>query len=207
MAIKLYDFPLSGHAHRVRLFASLIGVQLELVHVDLTKGEHKTPTYLKNNRFGQVPLLEDDGIFIPDSNAILVYLAKKFQKTDWLPEDPQGAAEVQRWLTVAAGLIAFGPGAARLVTLFGASFNPTEVIERSKSVLTVINEELSERPFITGQNVTIADVSLYSYISSAPEGNVDIKPYTHILRWLQHMEALPGFVPFQQSAVGLRKQD
>lgn len=204
MTIKIYDFPLSGHAHRVRLFASLIDADVEIIEINLAAGEHKSPEFLKKNRFGQIPLLEDGDTVVADSNAILVYLAKKYGKTDWLPEDPAGAAAVQRWLSVAAGLIAFGPGAARLINLFGAKFNAEEVVERSKTVLNVVDAELADHPFITGDAVTIADISLYSYISSAPEGNVDLSPYANVNRWLAAIEALPGFVPFQQSEVGLR---
>ena len=96
--MKLYSHPISGHAHRARLFLSLIGAHVEIIEVDLAKGEHKSPDYLAKNRFGQVPLLEDDGAFIPDSNAIMVYAAKKFGRTDWLPDTAEGAAAVQRWL-------------------------------------------------------------------------------------------------------------
>ena len=84
--MKLYFFPLSGHAHRAHLFLSLIGVPHEVVTVDLKNGQHKSPEYLNMNRFGQVPVLEDEGKYIADSNAILVYAAKKFGKTDWLPK-------------------------------------------------------------------------------------------------------------------------
>ncbi|MGH1351247.1 MAG: glutathione S-transferase family protein [Methyloligellaceae bacterium] len=203
--MKLYDFPLSGHSHRARLFLSLIGVDAEVIFVDLAAGEQKQDTFLTKNPFGQVPVLEDDGIFISDSNAILVYLAKKFNKQEWLPEDAKGAADVQRWLSVAAGQIAYGPCAARLVTLFGANFNDKEVIDRSHSVLKLIDDQLERNTFITGEQVTIADVALYSYIASAPEGNVDLTPYTHVLNWMLRVEALSGFHPFTQTAVGLRK--
>lgn len=81
--MKLYYDTPSGHAHRARLFLSLIGQDVEIVTVDLTKGEHKTPEFLKLNSFGQLPVLEDDGLVIADSVAILVYLAKKFGRTDW----------------------------------------------------------------------------------------------------------------------------
>ena len=65
-------------------------------------------------------MLEDEGAVIADSNAILVYLAKRYQgQARWLPEDALGAAAVQRWLSVAAGQLASGPNAARLATLFG----------------------------------------------------------------------------------------
>ena len=201
--MKLYYHPLSGHAHRVRLFLSLIGVKHELVEVDLAGGAHKAPAFLKLNRFGQVPVLDDDGTIIADSNAILVYLAKKYRKTDWLPEAPAAAAEVQRWLSVAAGQIAFGPAAARLINLLGAKFNADEVIGRAHGILKVINEELAGKHWIAAANPTIADVALYSYIARAPEGNVDLGGYANVNAWLKRVEALPGFVEFQKSPVGL----
>jgi glutathione S-transferase len=201
--MKLYYHSLSGHAHRARLFLSLIGVPHELVEVDLKAGAHKAPAFLKLNRFGQVPVLDDSGTVIPDSNAILVYLAKKYGKVDWLPEAPAAAAAVQRWLSVAAGQIAFGPAAARLVNLLGAKFDPDEVIGRAHAILKVIDDELAERNWIAAANPTIADVALYSYIARAPEGNVDLCGYRSVNAWLQRIESLPGFVEFGKTGVGL----
>lgn len=201
--MKLYFHTISGHAHRARLFLSLIGAPVEIVTVDLAKGEHKSPQHLARNRFGQVPVLEDEGRFIADSNAILVYAAKKFGKTEWLPEDPLGAARVQRWLSVAAGQIAFGPGAARLVTIFNADYRPAEVIARAHAVLAQIEAELQGREWIAALQPTIADVALYSYIARAPEGNVDLADYANVRAWLERIEALPGFVEFGKTAVGL----
>src|SRR3954467_10530482 len=156
--MKLYYHPLSGHAHRAHLFLSLIGADFELVEVDLAKGAHKAPEFLKLNRLGQVPVLDDNGTIVADSNAILVYLSLKFGRTDWLPEDPAGAAAVQRWLSVAAGQIAFGPAAARLITVFGSKFSPEEVIGRAHALLSVMEAELSSKDWITGDRITIADV-------------------------------------------------
>jgi glutathione S-transferase len=201
--MKLYFHPISGHAHRARLFLSLIGADVEIVEVDLAKGEHKSPEYLAKNRFGQVPLLEDDGEFIADSNAIMIYAAKKFGRSDWLPADPIGGAKVQRWLSVAAGQIAFGPGAARLITIFNAGFNPEEVIARAHAILKLVDAELEGRDWIAADRPTIADLALYSYIASAPEGNVDLSAYTQVNGWLARIEALPGFVEFSKNAVGL----
>ena len=111
--MKLYYHPLSGHSHRAHLFASLVGARPDLIEVDLMSGAHKKPDFLAMNPFGQVPVLDDDGTVVSDSNAILVYLARKLGRTEWLPEDPSGAAAVQRWLSVAAGEVAYGPAAAR----------------------------------------------------------------------------------------------
>lgn len=202
--MKLYYHPLSGHAHRARLFLSLIKADFELVEVDLAKGAHKAPAYLALNRFGQVPVLDDGGTIISDSNAILVYLAKKLNLQDWLPTEASQAAAVQRWLSVAAGQIAFGPAAARLITVFGAGFNAEEVIGRAHAVLKMINEELDGKSWIIGGNhPSIADVALYSYIARAPEGNVDLASYSNVLKWLDRLEELPGFVPFVNTPVGL----
>ncbi|REG49592.1 glutathione S-transferase [Paraburkholderia sp. BL6669N2] len=201
--MKLYYHPLSGHSHRARLFLSLLGVEHELVEVDLMTAQHKSPEYLKLNRFGQVPVLVDGDIKVADSNAILVYLAKKLGKEDWLPEEAEAAATIQRWLSVAAGEIAYGPAAARLITVFGANRNPEEVIARAHGVLKFIDTELAGKNFIAKNTPTIADVALYSYIARAPEGNVDLSGYPNVNAWLRRIEALPGFVEFKKTPVGL----
>ena len=179
--MKLYYHPLSGHSHRARLFVSLLGIPHELIEVDLKSGAHKKPEFLALNPFGQVPVLDDDGTIVSDSNAILVYLAKKFGKTGWLPEDPQGAASVQRWLSVAAGEIAYGPAAARLITVFGAKYNPDDVIGRAHVLLKRVEAHLADREWLVGDHPTIADVSFYSYVARAPEGNVDLSAYPRVL--------------------------
>ncbi|MBB3473575.1 glutathione S-transferase family protein [Sphingomonas sp. BK345] len=201
--MKLYHHPLSGHSHRAALFVSLLGIPAELVEVDLKAGAHKSPEFLEKNPFGQVPVLEDDGVVISDSNAILVYLAKKTGRTDLLPEDAKGAAAVQRWLSVAAGEIAYGPAAARLITVFGAKYNPDEVIARAHTILAKLEKQLADRDFLTGDKLTIADVAIYSYVARAPEGNVDLSDYPAVNAFLRRIEALPGFVPFVQTPVGL----
>lgn len=204
MSITLHGFPLSGHSHRVQLALSLMGLPHQVVQVDLKNGAHKSPEFLKFNPFGQVPVLDDDGTTLFDSNAILVYLAKAYGGERWLPADPVGAARVQRWLSVAAGPLAFGPAAARLVTVFGASFNTDEVIGRAHTLLKVIDAELAKGPFLVGDQATIADIANYSYIAHAPEGNVSLEPYPNVRAWLARVEALPGFVPMPRTVIGLQ---
>lgn len=203
-AIKLYNFPRSGHAHRVELMLSLLELPTELIFVDLAKGEHKQADFLKINTFGQVPAIDDQGVVLADSNAILVYLAQKYGNGRWLPTDPIGAARVQRWLSVAAGPIAFGPAAARLITVFGASFNADEVIARAHAVLKVMDQELASSTFLVDNTPTIADVAAYSYIAHAPEGNVSLADYANVRAWLARIEALPGFVPMPRTVAGLQ---
>lgn len=204
--MKLYHHPLSGHAHRAQLFLSLIGADFDLVNVDLAKGEQKAPEFLALNPLGQVPVLVDGDTVIADSNAILVYLAKKFSATAWLPKAPSQAAAIQRWLSVAAGPIAFGPAAARLITVFNAEYDADEVIGRAHAILGQIDAQLDGQDWIvTGSHPTIADIALYSYIARSPEGNVDLADYRNVRVWLVRIEAMNGFVPFQQTPVGLAK--
>ncbi len=204
-AIKLYNFPRSGHAHRVELMLSLLQLPTELIFVDLAKGAHKQADFLALNPFGQVPVIDDQGVVLADSNAILVYLAQKYGNGKWLPTDPLGAAKVQRWLSVAAGPIAFGPCRARLITVFAAPYNPEEVIAYAHTSLKVIDQELGATSYLAGSEPTIADIAAYSYIAHAPEGNVSLDDYANIRAWLARIEALPGFVGMPRTVAGLQK--
>lgn len=202
--MKLYHYPLSGHAHRAALFLSLAGIEHELVEVDLAAGAHKQPDFLALNAFGEVPVLDDNGTLIADSLAILVYVARKVGPSHWLPTDPAGEARVQRWLSVAAGKIAYGACAARLITVFGAPFNAEEVIARAHATLAVMEQTLQHQRWIAGTaEPSIADIALYSYIERAPEGNVDLSGYPAVRAWLRQIENLPGFIPFQRTRAGL----
>jgi glutathione S-transferase len=198
--IRFYSFPLSGHAHRVELMLSLLRLPFERVDVNLMKGAHKQPDFLAKNAFGQVPVIEDGDTTVADSNAILVYLAARYDAGGaWLPRDPLGAAQVQRWLSVAAGQLAYGPAAARLVTLFGAKLDHEHCKTIAAQLFGLLEAQLSTRAFLIGDRPTIADVALYSYTSLAPEGGVTLELYPGIRAWLERIEALPGFVPMPRT--------
>lgn len=203
-AITLHHFPLSGHSHRAQLMLSLLGLTPEIHFVDLANGAHKTAEYLAINPFGQVPALNDNGTIVSDSTAILVYLAKKYDATgQWLPADAEAAAQVQQWLSVASGQIASGPARARLITVFGADFDPKDTLTRAHAILQIIEQHLSGRDFLVTDHATIADVSAYSYIAHAPEGNVSLETYPNIRNWLARIEGLNGFVPMPSTKAGL----
>lgn len=201
--IQLYRHALSGHSHRVELFLSLLGLPFEQIDVDLATGAHKQPEFLKINPFGQVPAIDDNGVIVPDSNAILVYLATKYAAPSWLPRDPEGAAAVQRWLSVAAGQIANGPAAARLVNVIGAKLDRNRAKTIANNLFKLMETHLEQREFLVRNAPTIADVAGYSYIARAPEGDISLEPYPHIRAWLALIEQLPGFVPMVKTAVGL----
>lgn len=192
--IRLHAMRFSGHAHRAKLFLSLLGLPFETIEVDLRAGEQKSSAFLAMNPFGQVPVIEDGETVVFDSNAILVYLAKRYGDPSWLPEDPIGAARVAQWLSVAAGQIVYGPGAARLAKAFGAQLDYDAAVRAALKLFDVIEPEFGKRPFAVGTHATIADVAAYSYVAHAPEGGISLEPYPNIRAWLARVEALPGFV-------------
>jgi len=198
--IILYRNPVSGHAHRVELFLSLLKVPFQLVDVNLRAGEQKQPDFLRKNPFGQVPVIEDGDVTLADSNAILVYLAERYDKSgSWYPRDALAAARVQQWLSVAAGQLAAGPATARGIKLFGFPLDHARAVTVAGQLLPVLDQALAQRAFLVGGAPTIADVAIYSYTALAPEGEVSLEPYGNIRAWLARVEALPGFVPMQRA--------
>jgi glutathione S-transferase len=202
-AIKLHRLALSGHCHRVELLLSMLALPYEVVDVDIANGAHKQPDFLRLNPFGQVPVIEDGDVTLADSNAILVYLERRYAPGTWMPQEPLAAARVQRWLSAAAGPLAFGPAAARVIALFGRDADPAPAITRAHQLFAVMEQELAAQPWLAGDAPTLADVANYAYVARAPEGGVSLQPYPGVVAWLRRVEALPRFLPFAQTPVGL----
>lgn len=201
-AIKLYTFPLSGHSHRVELFLSLLGLEAELINLDLANGEHKTPEFLAKNPAGQIPVLEDGDITLADSNAILLYLANKYDaKRNWYPEDLLQQVEIQKYFSLAAGKLTFGPCNARLINVFGAALDKAFALTISHSFLTLFNQDLANKNWLVGDKPSLADIAHYTYIAHAPEGDVSLEQYPNVTAWISRIEGLNGFKPMQRTQV------
>ncbi len=203
--IVLYRHPLSGHCHRVELMLSLLDLPYETRDVDLLARAQKTPEFLAMNPFGTVPVIRDGEVTLADSNAILVYLVQRYASNAdaWWPRDALRAAAVQRWLSIAAGELAFGPAAARVIELFGLPTDPAPAMARARQLFGVMDTLLAATPFLAGGAPTVADVALYSYTAHAPEGGVSLDAFAHVRAWLARVEALPRFRPMARSAIGL----
>lgn len=200
--ITIHSFPLSGHAQRAELFANIASIDHNVINVDLAGGEHKKAPFLALNPAGQVPVLEDGDVVISDSNAILVYLARKYAPK-YLPTDPVLEAQVQQFLSLAAGEIAFGPCNARLITVFNAPLDADFAIATAHKVLAKLNAHLEGREFLVGDSPSIADIAIYTYTAHAPEGNVSLDAYPNVRRFLANVEGLRGFTPMATTKAGL----
>lgn len=198
--IKLYRSPISGHCHRVELMMSLLDLPYISIDLDMANGAHKAPKYLKLSPFGQVPAIDDNGTILSDSNAIITYLNLRYNDGyEWMPSDPVKAAEVQRWLSIAAGEIAHGPCAVRLVTVFGMELDYDVAHQITMDLFRVMESHLPKQNYLAGDRITLADVAGYSYVSHVPEGGVSLDPYPAIRHWLERIEAHPRFVGMARS--------
>jgi glutathione S-transferase len=192
--ILLHGTELSGHAHRVELLLRMLGLPYQFVTA--TPAVRSTPEFLKLNALGQIPVLQDGDLTLADSNAILVYLAKRYAPGgQWLPEEPIAAAQVQRWLSIAAGEVKFGPATARMVTQWNLPGSLPWAKQIAARLLPFMNEHLKSRKFLAAEHATIADLACYSYVAHAPEGGIPIEEFSSVLAWLRRVEALPHFKP------------
>lgn len=192
--ILLHEVALSGNCHKVRMLLSMLGLPYESIAVGLATGEQHTPAYLELNPFGEVPTLVDGNVVVRDSQAILVYLASSYGGERWWPQDPVQLARIVGWLSTAANEIAAGPNRLRLHRKWGRSIDLTRAEAVTVKTLNVIERTLENNRWIVGDEVGIADLALYPYLALSPEGDVDLAPYRHILRWFGDIRRLEGYV-------------
>ncbi|WP_269933672.1 glutathione S-transferase family protein [Serratia liquefaciens] len=190
--LKLYGTPLSGHVHRVALLLSMLELPYEFI--ESPAEVRQSEAFRRLNPFGQIPVLVDGDLSLADSNAILVYLAKNYAPgSHWLPETPLAAAQVQEWLSKAAGEVRYGPASCRLIAQFAAPEDDRVALGITARFLPQMEQHLSVQAFLATEQPTIADLACYSYVAVAPEGGVSLALYPAIRRWVARIAALPGF--------------
>ena len=200
--IKLYRNPKSGHCHRVELMLALLNLPYDIIDLDMVNGAHKHPEYLKKSPFGQVPAIDDNGLLLADSNAIITYLACHYgNEAEWAGRTAEERALIQQWLSIAAGEIASGPAAARLVTVFGAELDHDAAKAKAIKLFDVMNSLLAGKNFLVSDRLTLADIACYSYIAHAPEGGVYLDNYPNIRNWLASVAEQAGFIAMATSPI------
>lgn len=198
--IRLHGVPLSGHVHKVELFLRLLGLPFDYVETPFEVWTSEA--FDRLNPLRQIPVLEDGDLVLPDSNAILVYLARRYDPAGpWLPEDPVAAGQVQRWLSISAGEIKYGPAAARVIKLLGRPGDLDTAMGIATRLLEVMDAHLAGRAWLVGDTATLADIACYPYIACSPEGGVDLAAYPAVQAWVARIEALPGVKPMPRAAV------
>lgn len=176
----------------------LLDVPYEPISVSVPKGEHTRPEFLALTPFGQIPVLVDDAEVYTDSQAILCYLARAYggaAADQWLPTEPRQLARVIRWLSVAANEIQNSLTLARAIKRLGWERNYSNAVARGYKLLELMDQHLHNRHWLAMENVSVADIACYPYVLLAPEGGIDIAPYTHVGQWLRRVESVPRFWP------------
>jgi len=192
--MKLYDFELSGNAYKIRLMLALLGVPYERQNVDLFGGENRKPGFLRLNPRGQVPVLTDGDYTVWDSQAILVYLARKYGGETWLPRDPRSLGDVMQWLAVSENEVLYGLGRARVIAKFKLPGDLAAAQKSGREILAVMEQHLATRDWLTGGHPTIADIACYTYAALAPEGGIDLGPFPAVRAWIARVQKLPNYV-------------
>jgi glutathione S-transferase len=191
-AIVLHGTPLSGHTHRVELLLRIL--ELPYRFVPAFAEARRSDAFRKLNPLGQIPVLEDGELVLADSNAIMVYLVKRYAPgSPWLPEEPIAASRVQRFLSIAAGEVMYGPAIARMVVQFGMEGDPVRSVAIAGRLLVFLEGHLEGRSFLAAEHPTIADLACYSYVAHAPEAGIGLDAYPQIRAWIKRVEALPRF--------------
>ena len=192
--MTLYEFALSGNCHKIRLMLSLLGLDYRSVVVNGSEQQQKSVDFLSMNPFGQVPVLTDDDVIVRDSQAILVYLARKYGNEQWLPNEATALAEVAVWLSTAANEVSMGPNRLRLHYKFGRAINSEESRQTAINLLNILQGRLEKYEWLATDHLTIADIAIYPYIALAPEGRLDLESYPAVTGWVSRIQALPGYV-------------
>lgn len=199
--IRFYRMATSGHCHRVEALMGILGLPFEPVEIDLRQGDQHQPAFLALNPFAQVPVIDDNGVVLADSNAIMIYLVQRYAPgTSWWPNDPATAARIHRWLSAAAGQLAFGAAVLRFVTLLKLSKRCDEEITRATTLCHLMEQALEsggDEAFLVDGTPTLADLSMYAYTKHLPGSGVPLGNYPAIRAWLTRVEAIPGFVPLR----------
>ncbi len=193
--MKLYYMPGSGNTYKVRILLSLLRMTCEMVALDGKLKEHKQPGFLKLNPRGEVPVLEDGGVALWDSCAILVYLARKYGGEQWLPGAPADMAQVMQWVALAGNEIQFGLQYARRGILqdrwTAGTLDQGQAMGRV--ALNALELRLKDNDWLALGRPTIADIACFPYIETAPEAKVPLEPYPAVIAWLARCKALPGW--------------
>ncbi len=195
--MKLYNYPPSQNCYKVRLLISNLGIQenIEIVNVSLFQGESHTEEFYAKNPSGAVPVLEiDTSEYLPESNAILFYLA---QGTQFLPNDPLLQSHVVRWLCFEQDYVQSTIATLRYWNLTGKNDFFAEQIEQRKAgahkTLGALNRQLLSIPFLLGEEYTIADISVYAYVHLSEEANLDLSKYPNVVAWFKRIKSQKGY--------------
>ncbi|GFD89228.1 glutathione S-transferase family protein [Alteromonas sp. McT4-15] len=198
--MRIYGDKRSGNCYKLELLLSLLGKSCEWVDVDILKGETRTSAFLEKSPNGKIPILElDDGRVLSESNAIMHYLASN---TPLLPSTPYTYAQVLQWQFFEQYSHEPYIAVARYINLYLGLPDDKRAEFESKQAggyraLEVMEKQLKQTPFLIGDTLSLADISLFAYTHVAHEGGFDLSAYPAIRNWIGLVKEQQGFIAMQ----------
>jgi glutathione S-transferase len=201
--IRLYDYLISGNGYKVRLLLTQLGVPFERIELDITKGETRTPEFLRKFPNGRIPAVElDDGKPLFESNAIIAYFA---EDTPFMPVDRFQRAQVLQWLFFEQYSHEPYIASVRYLVMHPEVADPRRAIvetmmrPRGYAALDVMEGHLRSREWFVGESYSIADIALYAYTHVAGEGGFDLAGYPAVRAWLERVKSQSRYIPITRS--------
>ncbi len=195
--MKLYGDSQSGNCYKIQLVCAMLNIPHQWIAVDILAGETRSAAFLRKNPNGKIPTLElDDGRTLSESNAIINYLAAD---SDLLPKDTFTLAKMQQWQCFEQYSHEPYIAVARFIAKYQSMPASRQAEYKAKQsggylALGVMEQQLAATPYLCGDQLTNADISLYAYTHVAHEGGFELERYPAILAWLGRVEATPGFI-------------
>lgn len=192
--MKLYDFELSGNCHKIRMMLAMLDVSYERVDIDLRHKDQFDSDFVALNPLHKVPVLEDDGVLIRDSAAILIYLCRTYGKAEWYPDNPVDMADIQQWLSFSVNEVFNGLAMVRANVIFKRGLEPAPLAEAARAALDMLEHRLTEHEWLSLERFTIADLACYPYTALSHEGGMQLDEWPAVQAWCRRVEGLPGYV-------------
>lgn len=201
--IRLYDYLISGNGYKVRLLLTQLAIPFKRIELNITKGETRTPEFLRKFPNGRIPAVElDDGKLLFESNAIITYFA---EGTPLMPADRFQRAQVLQWLFFEQYSHEPYIASVRYLVMHPEVADPRRPIvdtmmrPRGYDALGVMEGQLKSREWFVGERYSIADIALYAYTHIAGEGGFSLTGYPAIRAWLERVKSQPRYIPITQS--------
>jgi glutathione S-transferase len=195
---RVYGMAESGNCYKVKLLLEQLGEKYEWIETDIMQGKSRTGDFLAMNPNGKVPTLEiSPGVFLPESNAILCYLA---EGSPYWPSDRLARARAMQWMFFEQYSHEPYVAVARFILVFLKKADHPDLAEkqrRSRLAFAVMEQHLAKEPFFAGGQYSIADIALFAYTHVADEGGLDLAAYPAIRAWIARVKAQPGYVPIR----------
>lgn len=197
--LTLYDYELDEQCYKVRLFLGVLGCLCVKVPVDVHPGgEQRSARYLKLNPLGTLPILSDAGLVLSGAEAILAFLALKYDTGRvWLPDDPAMFGRAMQWLAF-AGSDLRAASVARWHAILEAEADAEKVCRDSRRAFRQMDDHMTKLEFddaqwFVGNTATIADIALFPAIALSRDFGIDHDEYPALRRWMGRVRTIPGF--------------